>query len=479
MAAHYMPTFRGAVDGNWNLTVGGETVRTAYTPLLGFYDSREAATVAQHVRWARRYGVSAFMLEWSGLYSPPFTTSFEEPVSKIARMEEFGDINFFFVYSFINALKKWGDHQPTPVDFSDKEIQDKFIGDLRYAAQNYFSMPNHLRIKGKPVIYLWAVTLATGDFDKVIKRLRKTMKREYGFDLYLIGEEIHWGSQPDLSRTPVFDALMPYMMVDPDEQRPKEYPLSDVQGNIIAQYFYWNNVASDLGLDFIPCAFAGFDARGAPWCYDDDDVLTTPLIRRSPKSFKEFVRAAGGLIDRDINMFYVTSWSEWYEGTNIEPSEEFGFAYLKALKKGLAGKPSLKPPASVLRFEFERVFDPDGSGDDRLLATAFDRVEFLDSSGAVILGIDIGASDARRLMGIGWSYDERDWQPAETFVWAGARLKYATLHLDVPQGAARIRITYLQIDNQRTSVYLDSKLLGALPGEGAWQWLAHTLDIPE
>jgi len=68
VAAHYAPWYQSDGTG-WVGEVNGKKTRTAYTPLLGRYDNRTAATLSKHIEWATAYGIDAFMIEWWGVYS--------------------------------------------------------------------------------------------------------------------------------------------------------------------------------------------------------------------------------------------------------------------------------------------------------------------------------------------------------------------------------------------------------------------------
>jgi hypothetical protein len=476
VAAHYAPWYAGEQIG-WTGNKGGRLFRTAYTPLLGYYNNSDPNVVSQQIEWARRYGLNTFMIEWSGVADTTYPRTLDPVVQEITQMGCFKSINFYFVYSIISALRKHGDGIFDPVDFDDKGNVRKFVSDMKYAARNYFELPNHLKFKGRPVIYIWAVGLSQGNFAGAVKSARKAVKKQCGKDPYLIADEVWWSSAPDLDRTTLFDAVMPYAMINSVGQPPADYALKDSIDEIISQYQFWHYVCDDLGIDFIPGVIPGFNPAGAHWCFDDDLVPITPTVTRSKKSFQELVSRARPFVDADINMFYITSWSEWNEGTNIEPSKEFKFAYLKALKKGLAKPSKFEPAKGVIEFRFKRVFDPEGP-DDRLLAVAFDWIEFLDASQNVLLKIDMGAVEARSYMGIGWSSNEQQWgEDVENFVWAGTKLKTAYLHIDPPAGTSRLRIRMLQIDSQVTKVNWNSTLLAELPAAPPWGWATYVVDF--
>ncbi len=477
VAAHYAPWFKSGGAG-WVGKVGGKTTHTAYTPLLGRYDNRDPATLTGHIAWAKAYGIDAFMIEWCGMWSARFPASTDYVVSLFPKNPNFSRIKFFFVYSFISALRKADEKTFDPVDFDDPERVTKLISDVKYAARTYFPLSNQLRIGGRPVIYLWALGAAKGDYTAAIKRLRKAIKTSFGYELYIIGDDVGFNHSPGLDWASVLDAVMPYMMLRVDNPI-RNYKLETISASVVAQYRNVRNVCADLGVKFIPCGFAGFNPIGAPWCYDEKTgKLSTPVVARSVSGFRDFIGKARSLVDPDLRMFYLTSWSEWNEGTNLEPSTQFGFDYLRAVKDLLTkAAPAELPKVPALTFKFKRIWQPE-TGDKRWLAAAFDKIEFLDAADKVLLSLNVGTPAARSPMGAGWFPDEQGpWDGVVNFCWAGDLHKYATLRLDLPAGTAAIRFKALQIDGQTTTLYRNGVKKASFPVAKPWQWVVHKAAI--
>jgi len=474
VAAAYYPWYKGTGEG-WIQWVGTKKVQTAYTPLLGYYDNQWPKTLSKHITWATAYGIDAFMIEWCGLAGGGFPASYDEVVQRFLDNPDFKKIKFFFVYSFSQALRKYGESIAPVINLDDSERVNKLVSDFKYAARTYFTQPNQLKINGRPVTYLWAIRNTKGNFRAAMTKLRRAVKAVCGSDPYIIGDELSYQSPPDLVRTPHLDAVMPYVMLK-IENPIRNYKIEETIDDIASQYKGARLVCADLGIKFIPTGFAGFNAVGAPWCYDKLGKLTTPVVARSVSGFKSFVQKAKGAIDPDLRMFLLTTWSEWNEGTNIEPSKEFGLRYLNVVKSELASFIPVALPKDTVKFAFKRVWNPPGP-DNRLLAAAFDKVEILDGVGNVLLNVDIGTSSARSSMGIGFSYNETGWDGADNFCWAGDLLKYATLHLDLPAMAASVRFRVAQLPDQYIDVFLNGKNLGRFPVQVPRGWTSYTANL--
>ncbi len=477
VAAHYAPWFFGG-DKGWVGKVGDKKTHTAFTPLLGRYDNRDPATLAHHIAWAKAYGIDAFMIEWCGVRTSKFPASTNEVVALFPKNPSFAKIKFFFVYSFITGLRRAGDKTFDPVNFSDPELVAKLISDFKYAARTYFPLANHLRIDGRPVIYTWAMGAAKGDFHGAMVKLRKAMKSTFGYEPYIIGDGVGFNYLMDRTALSTLDALMPYMMIRVDNPI-RNYKLEAISDSVVAQYRNVRNVCADLGLKFIPCGFAGFYPIGAPWCYDQKTgKLSSPVVVRSVAGFRDFIGKARSLVDPDLRMFYLTSWSEWNEGTNLEPATQFGLDYLKAIKDLLTkAAPAALPKEPTVTFTFKRVWMPT-NGDKRWLAVAFDRIEFLDARDKVLLALDVGTPAARPAMGAGWFPDEQGpWDDVANFCWTGDTAKTATLRLALPAGATAIRFKALQIEEQSIAIYREGVKKADVPVDIPWRWLVYRASI--
>ncbi len=477
VAAHYMTSFRGPNSGTWVLPLGNKMVSPTFTPLLGFYDLRDQKVLSKHIEWAKKYRINTFMFEWPGLPQGEYQSSYDDAVSLFLLNPDFKKINFYFVYSFILGLRRIGDGTFDPVDFDNSKHVNKLLDDFTYASMMYFAQPNYLKIEGRPVVYLWATAMSQGNFKNAIKKLRKTIKKHTGKNPFLIADDrAWWNGSPDFDSTPLYDAIMPYILLKNEGQPPMDYDLSDVIEETVRQHAFWSNACSDLGIDYIPSVYPGFDAYGAPWCYNEQNEPTTPVVTRTPKAFKKFINLAEKYIDPEINMFYITSWNEWYEGTNIEPSKEFGFSYLKAAKKAVKRISKTQIPKNEIKLEFRQVTNPEGP-DERLLGAAFDYIEFLDIAQNPILRFDLGTAAVRVNLGIGW-YEDETWDfDNENFVWAGMRKKSAKLHIDLPLETKYIRLCILCLDEQETSISIDDKFVAKITTDIPWSWTTYLVDI--
>lgn len=452
-------------------------ITPAFSPLLGEYDSRDRAILSQHVDWARENRINTFMIEWCGRELSQFTDSHDDIVSGFLTNPSFNRIRFFFVYSLVSATRREGEAPFRAIDIDNPLLHDKIIGDLRYAASRYFTRPNYLRLRQRLALLLYAANLLGGDLPRFIAELRTTVRTETSLEPYLIADQVGWNSSPDPDLTPLFDAVMPYAAIDHRLESGRETALGVVSEELLDLYACWLNAAHDLGVDFITSVYPGFNGAGAPWCLDDDSQSLVPVIRRDHDDFRSLIRGALSMADPEIRMIGITSFNEWNEGTNIEPSLEFGYSSLYAVRQALTHRPVNAPPRSILRFSYHSLFDSPGE-DDRQLGADFDFVEFLDAPGAVLLSIDIGSVSALRHLGSGWYSSESGWDGVEDCAWGGTQLAASTLHVTLTHGVRAIRVRSLFNDHQPVGLSLNGHMIGALQSTAPRSWVTHTLEIP-
>ncbi len=475
VAAHYAPWYRGGgSEGQWKFNQGGKNIQTAYKPLLGYYNNLNPSVLNQHINWANKYGINTFMIEWNGKDTSAFYSPLDISMQSFVQNSNFSKIDFFFVYSFLSALKKQNEAPFAPVDLNKAWVLNKLVDDFRYASRYYLKRGNYLKINNRPVVYLWGVPSTKGSLNNAVKRLRNVIKAETGKYPYLIADVVAMYTDPEKSKTKHFDAVMPYVMLEVNGSPPQNYKLKNSIETINDRYRYFYYACQDLETNFVPVVFPGFDAVGAPWCYNGNNRLSTPTVTRTTTAFKDLVTAAKAYVDSDVNMLYVTSWSEWNEGTNIEPSVQFQYKYLQALQAGLGREPTDKPKRNRLRFKFKRVVDAPGQ-DSRKLGASFQLVEFLDENLNPLLTFDIGTEEVRESMGWGWYNDEYSPQEDTTFCWAGKKERIATLYLNLPAKAKYLKLILSAVDNQKITIHLDDRWITAIETNYPYRWTQQLL----
>jgi glycoprotein endo-alpha-1,2-mannosidase len=264
------------------------------TPQLGWYNQWNPDVISQHYKWARYAGINFFVTSYWG------SGSAEDNVIQNCMFNnpDRGDIKLAV---FLEPVI-------TPSNITDETY---------HLCDYYFSRPGYFRIDGKPVIFIY-VTRAMSDANLTtyITYLR-TAATSKGYAVYIVGDEVWDGSGAfKSSRVSLMDAITNY----------------DVYGNLGAGHFAtdstlntwqsdcnsWRTKAHSISREFIPAVSPGFNDRGVRSGH-------TPTSRKLYNETYAFGTLLSGMLDRakslaDRDMIMVTSWNEWHEDTQIEPT---------------------------------------------------------------------------------------------------------------------------------------------------------------
>ncbi len=298
--AFYYPWW-GRADGpsgrwyHWN----PETARhdAAHTPVLGLYDSRDTAIVRQHIRWAKDAGIDGFIASWWGPAS--FEDRSLEVLLAVAEQEHF-------------AVAAMIEHP-----FTAEELR----ADFRTLLETRATSPVWLRVAGRPVVFVYTRIMARFGPDD----FRRAFAATGAFTLA--------DTQDPVQAAP-FDGTFAYG------------PVQDVDG-YIGEEATLAAAEHAAGRMFAAAAVPGYDDR----------VIRQPgrlLARDDGALYGRMWAAAAG-----ADWVTVTSWNEWHEGTEVEPSLEYGARFLeltrtfadrwRAERAGRGSAVAARRPASQLQ----------------------------------------------------------------------------------------------------------------------------------
>jgi hypothetical protein len=283
-------------------------------PLLGEYDSRAPAVIAQHYAWAQEYGVDVFFCSWHGPGGYDDVTIRDRLLPSPAR----GPTKIALLYE---SLQRLGIGPDARIQLTDASVAT-MVSDFDYIARTYFADPGYYRIDGRPVVIVYASRIFRGDVAGLIHAVRAHLIDTYGIDPYLIGDEVDWDNPPDPARIALFDAITGYTLYSRTQQSglPSQTGWLERIGERVRQF---RRVAAAEGVGFVPGSLPGFDSR-AIRPGSDEWVLPRTLGPLSSQNslFAATLALAGGLVDPALRLLTVTSWNEWYEDTQIEPTAD-------------------------------------------------------------------------------------------------------------------------------------------------------------
>lgn len=262
-------------------------------PALGAYDSHDPEVIDHHIDQAKSHGVDAFICTWWGR-----NTYDDRAFKKVLNRAKAKDFTVT-VY--------W---ETAP---GEKQAQvDQAVEDLLYVLNEYGSHPAFLEVDGNPVIFVYGRVMnqvSKGQWPAIITEV----KRRYPGDFLLIADGYSSGNAR------LFDGVHTYNICG-WVQGNEEKGLADLSRNKFTDAV---ELAKNNGKISCLTLIPG---------YDDTKIRTPGLVaeRNDGKTYETLWQEA---LRADPDWVLITSWNEWHEGSDIEPSWEHGTQYIEMTKR--------------------------------------------------------------------------------------------------------------------------------------------------
>jgi glycoprotein endo-alpha-1,2-mannosidase len=323
----------------WYLTSYGPGGITRHTddpyehqPLLGRYDSMDERVIEAHMRLAKAAGIDCLI---PGMLTPGIYS--DAPLPAMFRIAQSLGLKL--------TLYQGADRNITVTEM---------VRELAYDIETFSPYPAYLRADGVPVIFVYCVSYyrEPSFWTEVVRELEAQVG-----PVYLVGDVqqyqyaeafdgLHWYFEPNVAHaSSLYDTYTAGLRlkldgIDWDQAmdliaRGESLPLR--------QRFLAFTVIP--GQDLTKIGKIGY------------------LDRRDGQTYKDFWEVA---LAKDPDGVLITSWNEWHEGTEIEPSVEFGFTYTNltrqytSLFKG--GAPTTSPTSLKVQTDLASVLRRPGAG---------------------------------------------------------------------------------------------------------------------
>lgn len=252
------------------------------------YSGGDDETLKRHIQQADDAGIDALICTWFG---PD-----EERLNKrcLRMMELAPQMGRDLQFAIIPDQSAWGTLQ-------NVDNLARAIGVLQ---RDFMSKPNYLTFQGKPVVF-WFYPPSLGNLDtwKQLRAKADPNRQQYWF-----------GGTDDFSFLEVYDAL--YYFDITWESRP---------GAAMASYagrLDRYNKANGQNRPFIATVMPGYD-----------DIKYRNGHARDRQGGEYYRGTWQTAIDRNAQAVVLTSFNEFFEGSHIEPSVQFGDLYLRLTKE--------------------------------------------------------------------------------------------------------------------------------------------------
>ena len=313
VGASYMTFWGTGMDIDWSSGA-------VYWPILGNYSSNNKAIANQHIEWALQYGVDFFYLDygWStGSDKDKMENAAIEGLLRAESMENFSFCIFYFPYRVVN---------------SGFVNEITLTEDFSHINETYFNRSSYLRLHNRSVVILadFPMYLKKGLSYDEINSLFLGLKENY--TLYLI--PAFWPDQPsdafNVLTDPrrVYDAITLWGSTTIVELN-REIGYSEYINKTESYFETWSDISKDYEVHFVPLISPGYDNT---IYYNMGKRDWWAIVNRDANGFLEVCQLAGNYSSPPHNMVLLFTWNDFKEGTSIEPTTEYGFTYLNAVR---------------------------------------------------------------------------------------------------------------------------------------------------
>ncbi|MEZ0345291.1 MAG: endo-1,3-alpha-glucanase family glycosylhydrolase [Infirmifilum sp.] len=273
-------------------------------PLLGPYDSWDLRVVRSHIRMAKAAGVDGFLVSFWGP-----GTFMDQAFSWILDVAAEEGFNVTIYYESVREL-----------------TADQIASELSYVLKKYSSHPAFLRVEGKPVIFVYAVG-AYGRTPEFWKSVLRKVENSTGERAIYIADSF------DTAYLTVFDGLYTYNPI-----WIKDHRSAYTEEARLVRSFLSLSEGEALQKLWAATVSPGYDDRKIrqPGGY---------VPRDGGAYYRKTWEAA---LASDPDMILICTWNEWHEGTEVEPSREYGFEYLRITREYASRYKDWQPPAGVV-----------------------------------------------------------------------------------------------------------------------------------
>ena len=292
---------------------------STHYPEIGAYDSSNPEVIELHMEQAKDVGIDTLIVSWWGIRDSKNPDANQVLEKILDKAEDYGlKISLYYEY---NPSEGTGD------DFSDISRTDPAqvearvedgINDFKHIYQEYSDHPAYLHLEGDPVLFVYSRAINQVAWEEWAA-IAAGFKDETGERFALISDRMSMLNQDFLDGKAVFDGVHLYNFAGAIENLPA------VEASQVAADKYQRllEIADSRGAVATATVIPGYD----------DTKIRTPGIEVSRAEGELYQNLWEEALRVNPDWVLITSWNEWHEGTEIEPSIEHGDEYLELTRE--------------------------------------------------------------------------------------------------------------------------------------------------
>jgi glycoprotein endo-alpha-1,2-mannosidase len=283
-------------------------------PVMGAYDSHEPKVVQQHCTWARQAGIDTFIVSWwgHGSYCDQAMPLILETCAK-------------------HNMTACVYYEAVPEPKSPQSAADDIVKIL----EHYAGHPAYLKTGGRPVVFVYG--RAVNDIGLYgWYQARQLINQKFKGGAALIGDQMNYAAAN------VFDVTHTYntcgQLADKTIEQTRNWTKE--------QYGQWVFMAEDLGALSTLTIIPGYD----------DTKIRKPGLNTKRLDGQLYQAQWDAALSYGPDWVIITSFNEWHEGSEIEPSEQYGDRYLKLTEQNTKKFKALTP--GPVLYKRKRYYSP-------------------------------------------------------------------------------------------------------------------------
>jgi glycoprotein endo-alpha-1,2-mannosidase len=288
---------------------------STHYPQLGAYDSHNPEVIDQHCRWAKEAGIDTFIVSWWG-HNHYTDRAIEKILDGCGRY----GLSACIYYETV----------PRP------QTPQSAAEDIVKVLDKYGDHPAYLKVNRKPVVFVYGRALQQLGLTDWLKAI-KMINAGYEKGVTAIGDQFSFGSARVFDGVHTYNTAGSLRGMNPTEARKWA----------AETYKSWVQLADRAGKISAITVIPGYD----------DTKIRKPGLAVERYDGELYRAQWDEAIKADPHWILITSFNEWHEGSEIEPSLEFKKLYIditaEYTKRFKAKKRGIHKPAAVEQFSTE------------------------------------------------------------------------------------------------------------------------------
>ncbi len=311
---HYMPWFHSKeYDGywgqHWTMTnknpdnfneFGNREIAAHYYPLIGPYSSQDPDLQKYHLLLMKLSGIDGVIFDWYGSRDINDYLSIKENTESF--IEEIEEVGLEFAIMYEDRVADYTMARVAEAKNRTAAGIEAVVNDIKYIENTYFTSPNYIRHNGAEMLFVFGphFMVSSEQWNEVFSSIQSEPEV---FSLWKASERLGKVSGGEFS------------WVDKNH-------LETLNG--------YYDYARENGVTTVGGVYPGFDDFYVEGGWRAPGVSDWKIPHNNGETLSETL----SLMDtQPVEFIQLITWNDFGEGTMLEPTQEFGFNYLREIQE--------------------------------------------------------------------------------------------------------------------------------------------------